>query len=56
MIATVVGTGQRGRGPEGRPASDTLLDRPMGVAFGPDGALYVGDTFNSRFLRIPAAE
>jgi len=24
----------------------------MGVAFAPDGALIIGDTLNSRFLRV----
>jgi DNA-binding beta-propeller fold protein YncE len=52
-VETVVGTGIQGRGVEGQLATKTALDRPMGIAFGPDGALYVADTQNSRFLRIP---
>ena len=37
----------------GQAATATQLDRPMGLGFGPDGTLYVADTQNSRFLRIP---
>lgn len=29
------------------------LDRPFGIAFGPDHALYISDTFNSRIVRLP---
>lgn len=53
VVSTVAGTGRQGMGAEGRPATEIDLDRPMGIAFGPDGALYVADTQNSRFLRIP---
>jgi DNA-binding beta-propeller fold protein YncE len=53
VIETIAGSGERGMGPEGRRATETALHRPMGIAFGPDDALYVSDTYNSRVLRIP---
>lgn len=52
-IETVAGSGRLGMGREGRKATETDLNRPMGVAFGPDGAMYVSDTYNSRVLRVP---
>jgi hypothetical protein len=39
-ITTVVGTGQRGDGPEPNPLQ-CALSRPHGVFVGRDGALYV---------------
>jgi hypothetical protein len=53
QVDTVVGNGTRGLGLANQPAIEISLDRPFGIAFDADGALYVADTFNSRFLRIP---
>jgi sugar lactone lactonase YvrE len=53
VVETVAGSGERAMGAEGVEARAIALDRPFGLAFGPGGALYVADTFNSRFLRIP---
>lgn len=52
-IETVAGTGEVGMGTEGELAVETMLNRPMGVAFGPENAMYVADTYNSRVLRVP---
>ena len=53
LIRTVAGTGVLGLDPtDGLPATETMLTRPFGVAFDPDGNLYVMDTINSRILRI----
>jgi len=42
-IATVLGTGTRGDGPDGDPQRCALA-RPHGLCAGPDGVLYVGDS------------
>jgi DNA-binding beta-propeller fold protein YncE len=52
IIETVAGNGEHVLGAEGVPATEISLNRPMGVAFAPDGALIIGDTLNSRFLRV----
>ncbi|MFM2152595.1 MAG: hypothetical protein RL199_1030 [Pseudomonadota bacterium] len=53
VIATVAGTGIEGNGAEGRPATETDLHKPWGIAFDPAGALYVADTENHRILKVP---
>jgi DNA-binding beta-propeller fold protein YncE len=52
-IRTVVGTGELGiDDQEGLEATKTRLRRPFGVAFDPDGNLYVMDTLNSRIVKV----
>jgi sugar lactone lactonase YvrE len=51
-IQTVAGTGQKGYGGDGGPATAALLNRPFGVAFDHNGDLYVSDTFNGRIRRV----
>ncbi|KIG14426.1 fibronectin type III domain protein [Enhygromyxa salina] len=53
MIRTVVGTGELGiEDTEGMLATEIKLRRPFGVAFDPDGNLYVMDTLNSRIVKV----
>lgn len=51
MIDTVAGAGEGSFG-DGRLAIEARLNRPYGVTVGPDGALYIADTFNHRIRRV----
>jgi hypothetical protein len=56
ILTTVVGTGRaagdQDRSREGDDALHTALRRPMGIAFDPDGHLYIADTFDNRILKV----
>jgi hypothetical protein len=51
-ILTVAGSGNRGFGGDGGPATDADLNRPRGVTPLPDGGYLVADTFNNRIRRV----
>jgi sugar lactone lactonase YvrE len=51
-FVVVAGTGQAGFSGDGGPAVDAELDRPGGLAFGPNGALYFADEANDRVRAI----
>lgn len=57
VIRTIAGTGTRGNSDDGVPAVNASLDRPVAVAEGPDGSVYVVERLDangvgSRILRI----
>jgi streptogramin lyase len=52
LITRVAGTGKAGTaGLDGDPLQCELR-RPHGVTVGPDGALYITDSYNDRILKI----
>lgn len=51
-IFTAAGNGKRGGSGDGGLARDAELDRPHGVAVGPDGTFWIGDTNNHRIRRV----
>lgn len=54
-IDTVAGTGARGYGGDGGPATAAQLDTPYDLQFAPNGDLYLADTGNNVVRRIDAA-
>jgi sugar lactone lactonase YvrE len=55
QIRTVAGTGRPGFDGDGGPGTKARLDRPHGVAIGPDGSIWIADTNNHRIRRLVSA-
>ena len=51
-ISTVAGNGSSGFGGDGGPATAASLSMPSGVAIDKQGAIYIGDTYNNRVLKV----
>ena len=54
-IETIAGTGVRGFGGDGGPATSASFNYPADVAAGVDGSLYVADRRNNRIRKIDSA-
>ena len=52
IITTVVGMGGSGFNGDGLLGTETLIDSPRGIAFGPEGRLYFADSGNGRVRRL----
>ena len=53
-ITTVAGTGEPGYSPDGTPALEAKLFKPLGVAVTPEGTVYFSDSRNNRVRTIGA--
>ena len=54
VINTVAGSGNEGFGGDGGLATQANLKYPSALAFGPDGNLYIADSYNNRIRRVGA--
>jgi sugar lactone lactonase YvrE len=55
VIRTVAGSNQRGYSGDGGSATSAAFDQPRAAAAGPDGSVYIADTFNHRIRRVDPA-
>ena len=52
IISTIAGTGEAGFAGDGGQATEAKLFGPTGIAFGPDGDMYIADAQNSRIRKV----
>jgi serine/threonine-protein kinase len=56
VITTIAGDGEGRFAGDGGRAVKASLHRPWGLSFGPDGSLYIADSWNNRARRIDAID
>ena len=52
LISTVAGTGEKGFGGDGGPATEATFNRPHSIQFGLEGGLFICDIGNHRIRRV----
>jgi len=52
LLKRIAGTGAKGYGGDGGPARDSTWNGPKGIAYAPDGSLYISDTENHVIRRV----
>jgi DNA-binding beta-propeller fold protein YncE len=52
LLRRIAGTGAKGHGGDGGPARDSTWNGPKGIAYSPDGSLYISDTENHVIRRV----
>ena len=52
IITTFAGTGEQGDGGDGGAAVEAQLNRPGGLTIGPDGHVYIADSFNNLVRKV----
>jgi DNA-binding beta-propeller fold protein YncE len=56
ILKRIAGTGAKGYGGDGGPARDCTWNGPKGIAYAPDGSLYVSDTENHVIRRVSLSD
>ena len=52
VITTIAGTGNRGPGGDGGPATEAELEHPLAVTVGPAGNVYIADSWGWRIRKV----
>jgi DNA-binding beta-propeller fold protein YncE len=56
LLKRIAGTGARGYGGDGGPARDSTWNGPKGIAYAPDGSLYISDTESHVIRRVSLSD